>query len=103
MHILSPTAELWTLVKAQFQMMSEYNCKFQILNASWQVLSHRTQILYLADISLVISGLELTPGCTVLESGTGSGSLTTSLARSIAPTGHVFTFDFHEGRAQSAR
>ncbi|WOK96066.1 tRNA (adenine(58)-N(1))-methyltransferase catalytic subunit TRMT61A [Canna indica] len=78
--VLAPTPELWTLV-----------------------LSHRTQILYLADISFVISYLEVVPGCVVLESGTGSGSLTTSLARAVAPSGHVHTFDFHEQRAALAR
>lgn len=79
-YLLAPTPELWTLV-----------------------LSHRTQILYIADISFVIMYLEIVPGCLVMESGTGSGSLTTSLARAVAPTGHVHTFDFHEQRAASAR
>ncbi|GLT33251.1 hypothetical protein SLA2020_078550 [Shorea laevis] len=78
-YLLAPTPELWTLV-----------------------LSHRTQILYIADISFVIMYLEIVPGCLVLESGTGSGSVTTSLARAVAPTGHVYTFDFHEQRAASA-
>ncbi|KAB2610220.1 tRNA (adenine(58)-N(1))-methyltransferase catalytic subunit TRMT61A-like [Pyrus ussuriensis x Pyrus communis] len=64
------------------------------------VLGNRTQILYIADISFVIMFLELVPGCLVLELGTGSGSLTTSLARAVAPKGHVYTFDFHEQRAQ---
>lgn len=79
-YLLAPTPELWTLV-----------------------LSHRTQILYIADISFVITYLEIVPGCLVLESGTGSGSLTTSLARAVAPHGHIYTFDFHEHRAASAR
>ncbi|KAL0331950.1 UNVERIFIED_CONTAM: tRNA (adenine(58)-N(1))-methyltransferase catalytic subunit TRMT61A [Sesamum calycinum] len=49
-YLLAPTPELWTLV-----------------------LSHRTQILYIADISFVVMYLEIVPGCVVLESGTGSG------------------------------
>eukprot|EP00878_Enallax_costatus_P018309 GHUV01019267.1.p1 GENE.GHUV01019267.1~~GHUV01019267.1.p1 ORF type:complete len:388 (+),score=88.38 GHUV01019267.1:192-1355(+) len=79
-YLLAPTPELWT-----------------------QVLKHRTQILYVADISVVVANLALMPGKVVLESGTGSGSLTHSLARAIAPTGHVHTFDFHEVRANEAR
>ncbi|KAK8258633.1 hypothetical protein V6Z11_D13G000100 [Gossypium hirsutum] len=78
-YLLAHTGELWTLV-----------------------LSHRTLIFYIADISFVIMYLEVAPGCLVLESGTGNGSLTTSFTRAVAPTGHVYTFDFHEQRAASA-
>ena len=78
-YVLEPTPELWT-----------------------SVLRHRTQILYVADISLAIALMELRPGATVLESGTGSGSMTTSLARAVAPSGHVWSFEFHEQRASAA-
>lgn len=66
-------------------------------------MPHRTQILYAADIALVCTLLELAPGSVVLETGTGSGSLTHSLARAVAPSGSVYTFEFHAGRAAKAR
>ncbi|GAB2225766.1 hypothetical protein Droror1_Dr00021531 [Drosera rotundifolia] len=79
-YLLAPTPELWSMV-----------------------LSHRTQILYLADVSLVVFWLEVGFGGTVLESGTGSGAMTVALARAVGGEGRVLTFDFHEGRAQAAR
>jgi tRNA (adenine57-N1/adenine58-N1)-methyltransferase catalytic subunit len=79
-HLLRPTPELWT-----------------------RVLRHRTQILYTTDVTNIVAGLQLRPGGVVLETGTGSGSLTTSLARAVAPHGRVFTFEFHAERAQAAR
>lgn len=45
-HLLAPNPELWTIT-----------------------LKHRTQILYVGDISLVVAHLGLKPGCVVLESG----------------------------------
>jgi len=79
-YVLQPTPELWT-----------------------KCLPHRTQILYGTDISMIILQLELKPGSVVVESGTGSGSLSHSMARTIAPSGHLHTFDFHQERAEKAR
>lgn len=68
-----------------------------------QVLRHRTQILYTPDISLILLQLDLKPGSRVVESGTGSGGLSHSIARCIAPNGHLDTFEFHEKRWESVK
>jgi len=78
-YVLFPTPELWN-----------------------RTLQHRTEILYITDISIVLLYLELRPGLKVLESGTGSGSLSSAIARTLAPTGHLYTYEFHEQRAQAA-
>lgn len=66
-------------------------------------LPHRTQIIYTADISMILFQLEVKPGSVVIESGTGSGSLSHYFLRAIKSTGHLHTFDFHEMRADQAR
>ncbi|CAL1713036.1 unnamed protein product [Somion occarium] len=79
-HLLRPTPELWTLA-----------------------LPHRTQILYLADIAFITSWLDIKPGSHVIEAGTGSGSFSHSTARTVGPTGHLWSYEFHEARANKAR
>ncbi|KAF9112200.1 tRNA (adenine-N(1)-)-methyltransferase catalytic subunit trm61 [Mortierella sp. AM989] len=78
-YLLYPVPELWTLV-----------------------LPHRTQILYIADISFVMDFLNLKPGMSMIESGTGSGSFSHSIARTIAPSGHLYTFEYHQERVNAA-
>jgi len=78
-YLLFPTPELWSLS-----------------------LPHRTQILYATDIARIVFELNLTPGKVVCESGTGSGSLSHALIRSIAPSGHLYTVEFHAERAKTA-
>jgi tRNA (adenine57-N1/adenine58-N1)-methyltransferase len=69
----------------------------------WTISGLRPQILYGTDISTVVMELDLGPGSVVVETGTGSGSLSHALIRTVAPTGHVHTFEFHEERARIAR
>ncbi|BGP20478.1 tRNA (adenine-N(1)-)-methyltransferase catalytic subunit trm61 [Rhodosporidiobolus nylandii] len=78
--LLKPTPELWTLA-----------------------LPHRTQILYLPDIAFITSYLDIKPGSRVIEAGTGSGSFSHSLVRTVGKEGKVHSFEYHEERHAKAR
>ncbi|KAJ1032464.1 hypothetical protein NDA16_000488 [Ustilago loliicola] len=59
-YLLRPTPELWTLA-----------------------LPHRTQILYAPDMSFISMKLGMGPGSRVIEAGTGSGSFSHVIARTV--------------------
>jgi len=56
-------------------------------------LPRTTQILYPKDIGFIFVTMGVGPGQTVLEAGTGSGSMTTALAFSVGPEGHVISYE----------
>ena len=66
-------------------------------------LVHMTQILYQADISMVLHLLDLKQGDLVFESGTGSCSLTFSLSKRVGNPGKVYTFEFNEDRYKNSQ
>lgn len=76
----------------------------QLSSTLWtQAVPHRTQIIYDTDIAVIILNLRLGPGKRVVEAGTGSGSLTHSIAKVVAPFGTVVTCDFHKERCRQAQ
>ncbi|KAK4051526.1 tRNA (adenine-N(1)-)-methyltransferase catalytic subunit trm61 [Microbotryomycetes sp. JL201] len=79
-YLLRPTPELWTLA-----------------------LPHRTQILYMPDIAFVTSHLDIKANSTVIEAGTGSGSFTHAIARSVGSSGTVHSFEYNEERYLKAK
>ena len=76
-HLLKPSPELWTLA-----------------------LPHRTQILYQPDTSFILLNLDIKPSSNVIESGTGSGSFSHSVARCLGNNGHLHSFEYHSTRVK---
>ena len=56
-------------------------------------LKRSTQIMYPKDIGFILTSMSVGPGQTVLEAGTGSGSMTVALAYSVGPQGRVVTYE----------
>jgi tRNA (adenine57-N1/adenine58-N1)-methyltransferase len=53
-------------------------------------------IVYPKDLGQILIAADIYPGATVVEAGTGSGSLTMALLRAVGPHGRVFTYDVRE-------
>jgi tRNA (adenine57-N1/adenine58-N1)-methyltransferase len=55
--------------------------------------SRNTQITYPKDAALIVMFSGIGPGSRVVESGTGTGALTTALAHYVKPNGKVYTYE----------
>src|ERR1051325_3626024 len=56
-------------------------------------LPRTTQILYPKDIGFIFVMMGVGPGQTVMEAGTGSGSMTTALAYAVGSSGRVISYE----------
>lgn len=55
--------------------------------------ARQTQITYPKDIALIVMFSGIGPGSRVVESGTGTGALTTALAHYVQPDGRIYTYE----------
>ena len=55
--------------------------------------SRNTQITYPKDAALIVMFSGIGPGSHVVESGTGTGALTTALANYVKPDGKIYTYE----------
>jgi tRNA (adenine57-N1/adenine58-N1)-methyltransferase len=60
------------------------------------------QVIYPKDIGPILILADIFPGARVLESGVGSGALTSALLRAVGPTGHVTGYEIRDDFAQRA-
>jgi tRNA (adenine57-N1/adenine58-N1)-methyltransferase len=62
-----------------------------------------TSIIYPKDLAVILFYADIYPGCTCLEAGIGSGSLTLALLRGVGREGKVISYEVREEFIQRAR
>jgi tRNA (adenine57-N1/adenine58-N1)-methyltransferase len=79
------------------QVLSHQGAPFFLLQPSLADLlvdlKRSTQIMYPKDIGFILTSMSVGPGQTVMEAGTGSGSMTVALAYAVGPQGRVITYE----------
>ena len=89
------------------QVFSHINAPFFLLQPSLadliNELPRTTQILYPKDIGFILITMGVGPGQTVMEAGTGSGSMTTALAYAVGPQGRVISYEVKQDVQNLAR
>lgn len=68
-----------------------------------KTVRHRTQILYRADVSLMLYMMGVRAGDIAVECGTGTLSLTYALSKAVGSRGRVFTFEANSERYEAAK
>ncbi|MHA1934158.1 MAG: tRNA (adenine-N1)-methyltransferase [Candidatus Thorarchaeota archaeon] len=66
-------------------------------------LGRNTQIIYPKDAATIINEAGICAGSRVVESGTGSGSLTWIISRAVGSEGHVYTYEIRQDMYEGAR
>ena len=66
-------------------------------------VKHSTQVIYQTDIAQIIFSAGICSGSKVIEAGTGSGGLTSAIARYVKPDGKIYSYDFKEKHQAVAR
>jgi len=61
------------------------------------------QVIYPKDLGPILVLADVFPGARILESGIGSGALTTTLLRAVGPTGHVHGYELRDDFADRAQ
>lgn len=61
-----------------------------------QSTKRNTQIMYAKDIGYLLLKMSIVEGATVIEAGTGSGSLTQVIAAVIGDAGHLYSYETRE-------
>jgi tRNA (adenine57-N1/adenine58-N1)-methyltransferase len=89
------------------QVFSHIGAPFFLLQPSLadliNELPRTTQILYPKDIGFILITMGIGPGQTVMEAGTGSGSMTTALAFAVGPQGRVTSYEVKQDVQNLAR
>ncbi len=89
------------------QVFSHIGAPFYLLQPSLadliNELPRTTQILYPKDIGFILITMGIGPGQTVMEAGTGSGSMTTALAFAVGPQGRVISYEVKPDAQNLAR
>ncbi len=88
------------------KVLSHQGKEFQIHRPSQTdvqiAMGRNTQIIYPKDAGTILIEAQINAGSRVVESGTGSGALTSILSRAVGKNGHVYTYEIREDMYRGA-